>query len=649
MTEAIAQDEGIRNWTISVFGGANQRDQADELAMRSHVQDGGGNWVPRPGVAMESPSLQNIDFFGTGHGKRLGSTQVASLASVLVSGDALVEAKEWRNPSSAARVLIAVSKKTVYFSNDNGLTWTQALAPSGLAYTHADPTVTKASIVSVDGHYVIGVDGSNPKLAGRGGTSLDDNYRNDTGTTTVDADSNSGQAVLNVAATTDFMVGDRIRINAGGARDESGYIVSISAGASVTLAANLASTHTAVQADVVQVANRWTEAYRSNTTHVITGDFPETGTYLLAAVNDQLVWSNGNTLVLVSPRASAGSSLGVSGVWDVTNSTFLICEGRLIAMKSFVPYGGDENLEQLALFTSEGPTVTTGFEAYDKPQQRKFEGVPLNHRSVCSTKNWLMFLSDKGRVLAYNGFQQVDVGARCFNDDETGVLQEVSEADSLLSAWAYFEDDRQRAIFAASTSTGYTNDLWLVVDLRLDPMETLEERLVRLVPWRIANPASNPWFHGMFTALRGPVGFTAAGVVYDHGLGRSDLGNIAIEPAYFTPQFHAGLPTTGKQFLTTLVRSLPFGDWDLNVEEYFDRSTAPSLEWAFRQIPAGADVYGTGTYGDATYGDSRTVRAAKDVNRYREVIQLNFYNNVAGQRYVVSNVQVPYIIGAEVR
>lgn len=70
--------------------------------------------------------------------------------------------------------------------------------------------------------------------------------------TTVDADSPSGATLLNVASTTGYAVNDRIIINDGGAREEEGVIASIAAGVSFTMLANLAFTHTAVQADAVR-------------------------------------------------------------------------------------------------------------------------------------------------------------------------------------------------------------------------------------------------------------------------------------------------------------------------------------------------------------------------------------------------------------
>jgi hypothetical protein len=70
-------------------------------------------------------------------------------------------------------------------------------------------------------------------------------------TTTVDADSASGGATINVASTTGFTVGSYAIINAGGAREEAHLIQAITAGVSLTIYGILDNTHTAVQADEV--------------------------------------------------------------------------------------------------------------------------------------------------------------------------------------------------------------------------------------------------------------------------------------------------------------------------------------------------------------------------------------------------------------
>ncbi len=69
--------------------------------------------------------------------------------------------------------------------------------------------------------------------------------------TTVDADSDADQKVLNVTATANFKVGGSVAINPNGSREEVGLIESIQAGASLTLVDNLVNAHTAAQADSV--------------------------------------------------------------------------------------------------------------------------------------------------------------------------------------------------------------------------------------------------------------------------------------------------------------------------------------------------------------------------------------------------------------
>lgn len=74
--------------------------------------------------------------------------------------------------------------------------------------------------------------------------------------TTVDANSNSGQKVLNVTATTGFYVKDQIIIDAGGDKEELGGVGSIQDGVSLTMTANLRYSHTAVAADTVEARCR---------------------------------------------------------------------------------------------------------------------------------------------------------------------------------------------------------------------------------------------------------------------------------------------------------------------------------------------------------------------------------------------------------
>ena len=97
--------------------------------------------------------------------------------------------------------------------------------------------------------------GYDPEMTSKGSVLFPDTYA--TGST-VDADSAASQAVLGVAATgnfsaTDGVLGWRVIIGRGTAREEEATILSIQAGISITLDTNLVYAHTAAQADVVEL------------------------------------------------------------------------------------------------------------------------------------------------------------------------------------------------------------------------------------------------------------------------------------------------------------------------------------------------------------------------------------------------------------
>ena len=71
--------------------------------------------------------------------------------------------------------------------------------------------------------------------------------------TTVDQDSAAGATTLYLASTTGLNAGDSIIVNVGDVRAEIHEIASVSAGVSVTLQDNLIYTHTAAQADAVNL------------------------------------------------------------------------------------------------------------------------------------------------------------------------------------------------------------------------------------------------------------------------------------------------------------------------------------------------------------------------------------------------------------
>lgn len=70
----------------------------------------------------------------------------------------------------------------------------------------------------------------------------------------VDQDSAAAQKVLNIAATINFLAGEKVVIGRGTAREEIKIINTVQDGVSLTMTENLANEHTAVQADAVENA-----------------------------------------------------------------------------------------------------------------------------------------------------------------------------------------------------------------------------------------------------------------------------------------------------------------------------------------------------------------------------------------------------------
>lgn len=101
-----------------------------------------------------------------------------------------------------------------------------------------------------------------------------DTYSGNSGIQTkVDANSASGQKVLNVLNTSSFAVGDKVLIAPYTARQETGIVASVQNGVSITLVSNLKFTHTAIDADKVTTGARTMHsAYHTNVRLIGGGD-----------------------------------------------------------------------------------------------------------------------------------------------------------------------------------------------------------------------------------------------------------------------------------------------------------------------------------------------------------------------------------------
>lgn len=164
---------------ISMFGGMNFADEAAGLLMRSHSYADGvwGHKIDSYGrpVGIEAARGQNFDLERGNLVKRRGSVSYADFTAtglaILLASDVIVLGPvQVLLPATGAYARFVVSKKTIY--TDQSGTWVQINNSGGTAYTHADPTVTSASIVVTDGGVLIGLNKSNKIQHYRSGTDL---------------------------------------------------------------------------------------------------------------------------------------------------------------------------------------------------------------------------------------------------------------------------------------------------------------------------------------------------------------------------------------------------------------------------------------------------------------------------------------------
>ena len=633
---------------VTYFGGQNSDDDSDKLIGYSHVMTDTGSWVQRPRMGLELPATKNVDFYPQGIGKRRGSLLYDDMSGVMVASETIIAGTEFEKPDGT-KATILLGRKAIYVDENSTGAFVQ-ITQDADAYAHA-ATCTRGTFAKVDGHLFIGFNGANYIQVYRTGTELDDQLHAETPTTTVNGTSPVTGAVLYVTSTTSpaFAVNDRVLINSGGAREESGYIISIQAGTSITLDDNLLNEHTAAQADVVQIQNIYTDAYGSGT-NTITGTWTN-GAYLVAGLHQRLVYSDGTILLEATPPANTSSS----GLWDVAGAGYKFRRLRtnVKAITTFSAKGVEIGGEYLCVFTQNGTCILEGFEDFLQPHYRENGEEILNHACFAHAPNWLYYVTRHRNIYAVNLADEIDVGRRLKALDQTGPLDLIDISGSNLGAWGFYNRTKQQVLFGVTTSDDYTNDRILVVDVKLgepvpgEPKESFERR-VRLLNWQIDVPGTNAWYRHTFSVGESPKAVTAAGLVYTMESGYYDMDDIIISDSFRMPILDGGVPVAAKQWLSLDARFIPNGNWNVDVNLYFGRRTNPEVTASFLQNNGGA-VYGSATYGSSSYADTGIVKGGVQINRYNDVCQPEFTNTAGGQDWVLTSVELSYAIGASHR
>lgn len=622
---------------FSIFGGGNWSDQPRELIQRAYQSAAGGFQQIAP---VESPDMENIDFIERAIGKRKGSSSLDDYSSVLISGDTILKQIAWIKPNSTTEVNVACGAKGIY--TDQSGSWARLTNANGTAFQF-NTDATKASFVMVDNHLLIMTDTNYTQIY-RTGTALDDQMNNQTTTTTVDADSNSGQKVVNVAATTMFNVGDRVALNLGGAREEFGYIASISAGVSITLENNLTNTHTSAQADVVQTQNQYTES-KGGASQVYTGAWTS-GHYIGFPLHQRFCMCQGDSVIEFTDTGQP---------WDLLGGNNFQADGNIVGAIPFVPTGGSELNAVGFLSTTAGPQFISGFDLTDTIKPMQGGRTALNHQVIEAIDNWIVYMTSEGGLEAVNFNQAIDLGRRFKTlDGVTGPMDTFTPTNSKHPTLPFSvanKSKKQVAWFYPDASQT-TNSHAVVLDFYLgepvsgEPIESFERR-VRCLYWSIKEPGSNPWFISAYQKRGSMVGVLATGITYTMENGKNDLDTLPILEIYKLPNFDGGAPDNQKNWRKASASFKPKGNWNVKLRHYLDRASEPTgTETEWLQATQGAASYDSAVYDTDSYVTSGLVRRSRWTEAYSNEISYDLRNQNTSEDWVLTNFNQQYQIGA---
>lgn len=647
---------------IEALGGANYADPSETLFSRAFAPSPNGGHSQRS--PMEWQSLNNMDFSRQIMRQRYGSTLLDTLT--LAVGETLLGgcffAGNVVTGTQFCEVLVGTSRiyVNVYSGTTRG-TWTAVTSSAGITYTH-NATPSRVSFVPADGHLFIMLDGNNPIQVYRTGTALDDHLYSDWGSgsaavsTTVDADSNSGQKVLNVAstATPSFQVGDRVHINSGGARDEVGYIASIQAGVSITLVSNLTFTHTAVQADAVVIENRYTQAL-GGTVSAITGTWG-LGYYIGMNLHNRLCFSKGDVALEYS---------GPTNPWDRFNGGAIAADGPIVACEAFTPRFGNLLGAVGVLHTlADGAALqyVSGFDPNDTIRTIAGASPTWNHKSVVSTMNWIVYPTRYGRWEATDLMRVIDVGRRLKSPDGTGPLDtpNLTASAAFLNGFAFYDFNKRQAQVYYPNEGAAVNTHAVVLDMQLGEPTAIDSQRgdtggynfeygLRMLVWSLLNGStSNPWFVHMYQTLNGPVGVMANGKLYTTETGYQDLDTLAVTHSAKSPDFTMGAPSYQKRWRRLGIRSLPLGTWTEFTDIYLDRNTQPLTQsaWQWTQLQAGLAGLGSTpssfTLGVSLLGGGGVVQGHGWVEAISESFAFGLRNDATGQGFQLVSIDIAF-------
>lgn len=403
--------------------------------------------------------------------------------------------------------------------------------------------------------------------------------------------------------------------------------------------------------------NDGTNVYTNPTdssTNAFAGTWPQ-GIYQLASFQNRLVMGKGENWVEFTPPLTVG-------VYDLSDATagFWRAQGNIIAITSFIPRTANELLQRLVIFTEDGPELLSGFTVDDVPFLMEGAGVPVSHRAVAVTQNWVMYLTEQQTIEALNMFRFIDAGRRMLNGDgSTGPLDsdnfDPTNSNHATETFAFYNRaKRQFQVYCPDGSTRSTNSQAFVVDMDFGEPGAQEtqgeyERHVRNLWHTIKEPGTNAWFVAMYQRKNSTIGVTSDGQTWVVGSGTDDLGTIPVEDYdKFLPDFDGGATSNVKTFGVAYFHFLQRGDWDVDLLRFVDRATnSTGSTITMKQVAEGAAVYDTAQYDSDSYANlGADIAHTVQLDIVGHYLALQIQNQRSNEDWVLTSVQIPYKIGS---
>lgn len=132
----------------------------------------------------------------------------------------------------------------------------------------------------------------------------------------------------------------------------------------------------------------------------------------------------------------------------------------------------------------------------------------------------------------------------------------------------------------------------------------------------------------------------------------SSGGNIfmgkKIDACWKAPPYYGEVTTRLKQWLKSMIRSVPKGSWKVNVEVFKDRQDIASKTFEMQQVQSTKLLFDVAQFDISNFSDGSIVRFFNRLNVRSEIIQIRFSTDKALQPFEITNFEYEYYLAAQV-